>query len=210
MDAEARVYVVDDDPAVRQGIVVLLESAGYVVWAFDSAESFLCGYRHHVPACLITDIRMPGMDGLELQQRLLCEERTAPPVIVLSGHADVPAAVRALKAGAVDFIEKPFQPSVLVARVSEALADHARRYERDASAAAVERRVAELTGREREVLDRVVAGDSNKVIAATLRISERTVEVHRARMMQKMGSRSVAELARMVYALRGGRGEPLR
>lgn len=199
MSAGPRVFVVDDDDAVRDGLRMLLESAGMEVADFPDAESFLDGCPADAHGCLVTDIRMPGSSGLELQSQL-AERGIRLPVIMLTAHADVPAAVRSLKAGAVDFLEKPYQPEHLLAQVRHAMDidTERRRWEADA-----ERRNAlleRLTPREREVILRVADGDSNKVIAAELGISERTVELHRGRAMHKLEVRSVAELVQMLAA----------
>ncbi len=194
---EPTVHVVDDDLAVRSALALLLRAEGLAVRAYADAASFLAGCDPSAPGCVVADLDMPGMSGLELQERLL--ERGSPlPVIILTGHGDVPAAVRALKRGAVDFVEKPYDPGALIATIREALERDRRRRASAAEAARVAARAAALTPREREVMERVAAGAASKVIAAELAISERTVELHRARMMRKMGARSLAELVRMV------------
>ena len=187
---EAAVFVVDDDPAVRDSIAMFIRAEGLEVRTFDSARSLLAEWERCKPGCLIVDLRLPGASGLDLQERLAGDDN-APPIIFLTGYGTVPAAVRALKAGAMDFLEKPFDPAVLLALVREALA-------RDRARRADIRRLDALTRREREVLGKVVEGDTNKVVAANLGISVRTVELHRARGMRKLGVRSVAELVRLM------------
>ena len=190
MSEEPVVFVVDDDPALRDSIALLARAEGLAVRTFDSARSFLDAWDRAEPGCLIVDLRMPGLSGLDLQERL-AGDPDAPPIIFLTGYGTVPAAVRALKAGAMDFLEKPFDPATLLARVRDALACDRRRRS-DA------RRLAALTRREREVLEQVASGKPNKVIAAGLGISERTVEQHRAHGLRKIGLRSVAELVRLM------------
>ena len=188
--SDAVVSVIDDDPAVRDSIAMLVRTEGLAVRTFDSARSFLAAWDPREPGCLVVDLRLPGPSGLDLQQRLAAEG-DAPPIIFLSGYGTVPAAVRALKAGAIDFLEKPFDPATLLARIHEALAlDRIRRSRI--------RRLDALTRREREILEQVKEGDTNKVIAANLGISVRTVELHRARGMRKIGIRSVAELVQLM------------
>ena len=189
MSGDPVVFVVDDDPAVRDSIAMLVRAEGLAARTFDSAGSFLAAWDRGEPGCLVVDLRMPGLSGLALQERLAGAD-DAPPMIFLTGYGTVPAAVRALKAGAMDFLEKPFAAATLLSRVREALAsDRERRSEI--------RRLDTLTRREREILECVADGSTNKVIAANLGISVRTVELHRARGMQKLGVRSVAELVRM-------------
>lgn len=190
VSGEPVVFVVDDDPALRDSIALLVRAEGLAARTFDSARSFLDAWDRTEPGCLIVDLRMPGLSGLDLQERL-AGDGDAPPIIFLTGYGTVPAAVRALKAGAMDFLEKPFDPDTLLARVRDALACDRRRRS-DA------RRLAALTRREREVLEQVAGGKPNKVIAAGLGISERTVEQHRAHGLRKIGLRSVAELVRLM------------
>jgi two-component system, LuxR family, response regulator FixJ len=193
------VHVVDDDEAVRDSVGLLLESAGFPVRTYESATAFLKSVSGESIGCVLTDVRMPELDGLELQRRLAGIGVTLP-VIVMTGHGDVPIAVEALKAGAADFLEKPFDDAQLLAAVSSALASGQRARDEAAVVAAIAIRLASLTPREREVLDRLVLGQPNKTIAYDLGSSPRTVEVHRARVMEKMGARSLAELVRMVIA----------
>lgn len=196
----ALVHVVDDDEAVRDSLGVLLQSAGFSVRTYDSAAALLKALPRGGAGCVLTDVRMPEIDGLALQRRL-SELGVRLPVIVMTGHGDVPIAVGALKAGAADFLEKPFDDAQLLAAVSAALAASRRSREEQTAIADIAERVASLTPREREVLDRLVEGQANKTIAYGLGSSPRTVEVHRARVMEKMGARSLADLVRMTLAL---------
>jgi two-component system response regulator FixJ len=191
------IYVVDDDEAVRDALGMLLRSVGLEAVLFPSAVDFLDGYDAERHSCLVADIRMPGLSGLELQQRLN-EEHAGVPIIFITGHGDVPMAVTAMKAGAADFIQKPFRDQELLDRIHKALRqDRERRVER-AKEKAVRERLALLTPRETEVMHRVVKGQANKVIALDLGVSQRTVELHRARVMRKLKMRSVAELVQAV------------
>ena len=197
MSAEITVFVVDDDQAVRESLALLVHSVGLEAETFASARDFLDSYRPDRRGCLVTDIRMPGMSGLELQEQLSADGYHIP-VIVLTGFGDVPAAVRALKGGAVDFVQKPFNPQALLDLVQQAIAKDAEIRELADQEAAVAERMSLLTPREHEVMTLVVVGKANKVIAIELSISERTVELHRGRIMKKMQARSLAELMRMV------------
>lgn len=187
-------YLIDDDEAIRDALTWLLGSRGIQSRCWDSAEAFLADYRTEMSGCLILDMRMVGMTGLELFDRLL-EQRCAMPVIFLTGHADVPLAVAALKRGAFDFIEKPFNDNELADRVIEALRLEDQRRCRSADRLRIEERLATLTEREHAVMERILAGKLNKVIADELQIAMRTVEAHRARIFEKMGVRSAVELA---------------
>ena len=190
------VYVVDDDEAVRDSLQWLLEGKDYRVRCFESAEAFLARYDPREVACLIADIRMHGMTGLELQDKLI--ERHSPlPIVFITGHGDVPMAVDTMKKGALDFIQKPFDESALVS-VVERMLEHARTAFTDQQQAATrEALLAKLTGRESQVLERIVAGRLNKQIADDLGISIKTVEAHRANIMEKMGANTVADLLRI-------------
>jgi two-component system, LuxR family, response regulator FixJ len=199
MHADRLIYVVDDDEAVRDSLSLLLETRGHTVRSFASAPEFLAAAPTLRPGVLISDIRMPEMDGLELQNRL-AERGLSFPLIVITGHGDVPLAVQAMKAGALDFIEKPFAAEAMIQAVSAALARLAEPSEEDPLTAAASARLALLTPREREVLDGLLAGLPNKSIAYDLAISPRTVEIHRARVMDKMGARSLSELVRLSLA----------
>jgi FixJ family two-component response regulator len=196
LDGTPVVFVVDDDPAMRDSLRWLIESTGVQVETFADAQTFLARIRPEVPGCLVLDVRMPGMSGLDLQSEL-ARRGIGLPTIVVTGHAEVPMAVRAVKAGAIDFIEKPFSDQLLLDRVRQGIEmDRLARHGR-AQRADVLRRLSLLTQREREVLDLVVAGRANKEIAAALRLSPKTVEVHRAHVMEKMQASSVAELVRL-------------
>jgi two-component system, LuxR family, response regulator FixJ len=199
VSAEQLVYVVDDDEAVRESLSALLDARSYTVRTFALARHFLDAAPTLRPGCLIADIRMPEMDGLELQHRL-SERSFNFPLIVITGHGDVALAVRAMKAGALDFIEKPFAAEAIIASVDAALARLDQSSEGDPLAAVAAARLALLSPREREVLQGLLAGLPNKSIAYDLAISPRTVEIHRARVMDKMGARSLSELIRMSLA----------
>lgn len=201
MAPERLVYVVDDDEAVRDSLSALLEAKGYTVGTFASARDFLAVAATLRAGVLVADIRMPEMDGLELQQRLI-ERELRYPLIVVTGHGDVPLAVRAMKAGAVDFIEKPFAAEVMLDSVAAALARSATREAtaKDPISVNAASRLADLSPREHQVLQGLLSGLPNKSIAYDLSISPRTVEIHRARVMDKMGARSLSELIRMSLA----------
>jgi two-component system response regulator FixJ len=200
MLSEPTVFVVDDDPAVRDSLHWLLQSVDLAVETYATGEEFLQVYDPARPGCLVLDVRMPGMGGLRLQEELAAR-RIALPVIILTGYAEVQTAVRALKTGAFDFIEKPYSDEVLLDRIHRAI--DADRQTREAAAlrAEVAARFASLTPREREVMELVTAGKANKVIASDLGLSPKTVEVHRAAVMDKMGADSVAELVRLELLL---------
>jgi two-component system response regulator FixJ len=188
--ADRLVFIVDDDEAVRDSLELLLESAGHAVRAFEAAPDALEACRARLPACIITDVRMPDMDGLEFQEKLAAGGLHVP-VIVITGHADVPLAVRAMKAGAVDFIEKPFGDDAILASIEAAF-----KHRPQTTDPALLSRLESLTPREREVLELLVIGHPNKVIAHRLDISPRTVEIHRAHVMDKMKAKSLPELVR--------------
>ncbi len=194
------VHVVDDDASVRDSLSLLLESAGFAVRAYDSAPAFLRAASDRQTGCVLTDVQMPELNGLELQRRM-SEFGIRLPVIVMTGHGDVPIAVEALKDGALDFLEKPFEEEHLLQAVKEAIAVSQREHDEAAAVADIATRLATLTPREREVLDHLIAGKPNKTIAYDLGSSPRTVEVHRARVMEKMAARSLPELVRMTLAL---------
>lgn len=195
------VYIVDDDAAVRQSLALLVRSVGLQAESFESGSAFLAAYDPEMSGCLVVDIRMPGLSGLDLQQAL--KERDCQlPIVFITGHADVAMAVRAMRAGALDFIEKPFRDQELLDRINQALAlDETRRAAR-AEVATIRAQLAGLTPREREVMERIVQGQANKVIAIQLGLSERTVEIHRAKVMAKTGVRSLAELVSLVARIR--------
>ena len=203
MAEPAAVHVIDDDEAVRHSLEFLLDCAGIPVRTYESGLAFLKVVGDLRSGCILTDLRMPDLDGLALQHKLL-QMGIRLPIIVMTGHGDVPIAVQALKAGAADFIEKPFEDEVLVAAVRSALDASLRSQEREKEAEEIAARLATLTPRERQVLDRLVAGQPNKTIAFDLGASPRTVEVHRARVMEKMGARSFSELVRMAVSVGAG------
>lgn len=197
MEAEPIVFVVDDDPAICESLANLLESRGLRVRTYPSAEEFLAAYDPRQPGCAVLDVRLRGMSGLELQA-CLARDGNSLPIIILTGHGDIPMAVRAAKAGAVDFLEKPVNDEVLLQRIHLALEQERhtrsdRRWDHE-----VANRVADLTPREREVMDLIVAGLPNKQVAIRLNITEKTVEVHRRRVLQKMGVHSAVDLVRLV------------
>jgi FixJ family two-component response regulator len=197
------VFVVDDDPAMRDSLRWLIESTGLLVETFADAQAFLARIGPELPGCLILDVRMPGMSGIDLQTEL-ARRGIGLPTIVVTGHAEVPMAVRAVKAGAIDFIEKPFSDQLLLDRVRQGIDMDRRERDGRARRGEVLRRMGLLTQREREVLDLVVAGKPNKEIAATLHLSPKTVEVHRAHVMEKMQASSVAELVRLSLFAQAG------
>ena len=196
------VHVVDDDADVRQSLAFLLSTAGHAVRVYDSAIAFLDAADGAQEGCLVTDIRMPGMDGLELQRRLKAMG-LGLPVIVITGHGDIQLAVEAMKAGAVDFIEKPFNDEALLGAIDFALARHVKNVQHEAQIAGIRNRLKSLTEREQQVLGGLVAGNPNKIIAYDLGISARTVEVYRANVMTKMQADSLSELVRMVLLEQG-------
>lgn len=198
MTATTAVHVVDDDAAVRNSLRLLLEASGFAVETHASATAFLAA-APGLAGCVLTDVRMPEMDGLDLQRRLR-EHGVSLPVIVMTGQGDIPVAVQAMKAGAVDFLEKPLDLDRLLAAVRGALAQSRRLREASLTAAEAAGRLAALTPREREVLDLLVEGRPNKGIANALGASPRTIEVHRARIMEKLQARSLPELVRLTLA----------
>jgi len=195
------VHVVDDDAAIRDSLDWLFRSRGLTVRAWESGEAFLAAWTPETRGCVVLDVRMGGMSGLDVLDRLE-ELGSVLPVVVLTGHGDVPVAVQSLKKGAVDFLEKPFDGAALVERVFAALELEARRHATAAAARAVEERLASLSAREREVMDKMLDGLLNKQIADDLGIAMRTVEVHRARILEKFGVRSAVELAGRLADLR--------
>jgi two-component system response regulator FixJ len=190
------VFVVDDDPAMRASLRWLIESVGLSVRTYATAQEFLGCYEPGVPGCLVLDVRMPGMSGLDLQAELAARQINLP-VLIITGYAEVPVAVRAMKAGAFDFIEKPFSDQTLLDRIRKAIAIDRKARRAQEERAQVRKRMTQLTPREHDVMERVVEGSSNKVIAGELNVSAKTVEVHRKRVMEKMGAHSLAELIRL-------------
>jgi FixJ family two-component response regulator len=199
---EPTVFVVDDEAAVRSSLRWLLESIKLKVEAFDSAENFLSSMTADRPGCIVLDVRMPGMSGPELMD-VLVERHVTTPIIFLSAHGDVPLAVRTIKGGAVDFLQKPYNNQQFLERVRQALELDAKNRERRKVHGDTASRIEALSAREREILDLVVEGSSNKVIGRALGISYKTVEAHRARLMRKMGVSSFAELMQTVLSFRG-------
>jgi two-component system response regulator FixJ len=203
MNKNPIVMVVDDDGGVRNAMRALLKSVGLNSQLFSSAQEFLAGYDPHQPGCLLLDIRMPGMSGMDLQQELNLRGAFIP-VIFMSGHADIPMAVEAMQHGAFDVLQKPFRDQELLDRIQRAIAQDAERRVALGEQTRVKAHLESLTDREREVLDLLTLGKQNKVIAQELGVSPRTIEIHRARVMEKMGAQSVAELVRMMLDLGHG------
>jgi two-component system response regulator FixJ len=203
MTPQPVVHVVDDDGAIRDALVLLLEAAGHTARAHADGSDFLRDLDPVQPGCVVADVRMPGLSGLDVQ-RALRERRVDLPVIIITGHADVAMAVQALKAGAADFIEKPFDEDVLLSAVGRALDSGARAFRERRQQDDIIARAATLTPREREVMELVVQGLPNKAVAVELSISSRTVEIHRGRVMEKMGASSLSDLVRMALRLEEG------
>jgi len=199
-DPDSIVFVIDDDRSVREAIESLIRSVGLTVNTFASAQEFKASNRPNVPSCLVLDVRMPGLSGLDLQRELV-DGGMRIPVIFITGHGDIPMSVRAMKAGAVEFLTKPFRDQDLLDAISAAIeSDRARRLQ-SGEIAELQSRFGQLTPREREVMDLVVAGLLNKQIAMNLKISEITVKLHRHQVMEKMKAQSLAELVRMAERL---------
>ena len=194
-DVEQRVFIVDDDEAVRDSITLLLDTLSIPSIAFPSANDFLDAYDESLVGCLVLDIRMPGMNGLELQDRLDAMDAHIP-IVFVTGHGDIPMAVEAMKKGAIDFIRKPFRDQELIDRIQQAFSLEAVERAGRATIDDAKRRRDRLTPREGEVFERVASGQSNKVVAIELGISERTVEIHRSNVMEKMEARTLADLVR--------------
>jgi FixJ family two-component response regulator len=206
-EASAIVFVVDDDPSVRSALGRLLRSAGLRVEAFDSAEELLRRPTPDVPCCVVLDVFIPGPDGLDVQQAL-AQRPASPPIVFITGHGDIPLSVRAMKAGAVDFLPKPFDNQDLLAAVRSALARHRQALRARAELSALRTRVESLSPREREVMGFVVSGMLNKQIGHHLGVSEKTIKAHRGRVMEKMRARSLPDLVRM--AEKAGVQAPVR
>jgi len=196
------IYIVDDDDGMRRALTLLMTTVGYQATAFARPSEFLAKYDPNQPSCLVLDVRMPEMSGLELQQQL---NRTGSmvPVILITGHGDVPMAVQAMKDGAFDFLQKPFRDQDLLDRINAAIKQDVQNRDSVNRLADLRQRADSLTPREREVMAQVVDGKANKVVAIDLGLSERTVEIHRANVMEKMGARSVAHLVKMHLMLGG-------
>lgn len=197
MSAEPAVHIIDDDAAVRDSLAFLLSTAGVTAETYESATAFFDGHANADVGCIVTDIRMPDMSGLDLLRRVK-EINPSLPVIVITGHGDVPLAVEAMKLGAADFIEKPFEDEAMLAAISAALDRNRQRERAEAKIVELKARLESLSAREREVLEGLVAGNPNKTIAYDLGISPRTVEVYRANVMTKMQAATLSELVRMV------------
>ena len=202
-ETEQTVYIVEDDEAVRDSLSMLLRSEGLAVQGYERATRFLEDWHPAMQGCMVLDIRMPEMDGMALQDELI-ERGSTLPIIFVTGHGDVPLAVEAMRKGAVDFIEKPYREDQLMDKIRGALAADAEQQQGREQKRVIEQRLDQLTPREREIMDRMVAGQANKVIAIELDISQRTVEIHRSRVMHKMGTHSLAQLVRMVMSVRDG------
>jgi len=199
--AEPVIHVIDDDEAMRESLDYLLDAASLAVRTYESADEFVKNLQTLEPGCIVTDVRMPGMNGLELV-RLLAERRVKHPVIVITGHGDIALAVEAMRAGAVNFLEKPFEEETFLGAIRSALAEESRLQEDQAEKQRLAAVFEALSPRERDVLEGVIEGKMNKVIAYELGISPRTVEVYRANMMSKTGARGLSELVRMVMSAR--------
>ncbi|MCB4860409.1 response regulator [Sphingobium sp. PNB] len=207
MTERRMIHIVDDEEAIRRSAGFMLKTSGFSVATYPSGVAFLREVRHAEPGCILLDVRMPEMDGLEVQQALL-ERGVAMPVIILTGHGDISIAVRAMKAGAVEFIEKPFEKAILLDAISiafERLDDTGKRAARASDAAVM---ISALTGREQDVLKGLAEGLPNKTIAYDLGISPRTVEVHRANLMTKLGVRSLSDALRIAFAANLGNHGP--
>ncbi|MEX0709032.1 MAG: response regulator transcription factor [Woeseia sp.] len=199
------VFVIDDDQSIRHAMELLMRSVGMTCRIFHSAGDFLDVYSPDLSGCLVLDIRMPGISGLELQDKL-ANLGSSLPIIFITGYGDVPMAVEAMQKGAFDFLEKPFRDQELLERIGAAMEADSMQRAQEHQAQAVQQRVARLTKREREVLELVITGKPNKIIAHELDVSQRTVEIHRARVMEKMEAGSLAELVRMYLAITGRSG----
>ena len=193
---EPTVFIVDDDEAIRDSLQMLMSSVGLESACYASAQEFLTDYDPDQPGCLVLDVRMPGMSGIDLQERLVAMQSILP-IIFITGHGEVPMAVHAMRAGAVDFVQKPFSEQALLDQIHRAVEQDSKSRALLGRRDAIVERVASLTPRERQVMGMVIDGMANKVIAIDLGVSERTVEIHRARVMQKMGAESLPHLVRM-------------
>lgn len=198
MPTEKLVHIVDDDDSVRRSVAFMLKHAGYRVESYASGVEFLKEARHAERGCVLLDVRMPEMDGLEVQQEMAVRGIDMP-VVILTGHGDVGVAVKAMRAGAINFIEKPYAKEALLAAIEEAYGRLDRQHDKDLKANEAQVRLASLTGRERDVLNGLVAGNPNKTIAYDLGISPRTVEIYRANVMEKLRARSLSEALRIAF-----------
>ena len=197
MRSDGAIYIVDDDEAIRDSLNLLMESVGLNATCFASANAFLDGYDASKPGCLILDVRMPDISGLDLQ-RILNERQIQIPIVIITGHGDVPIAVRAMKAGAMDVLEKPFNDQALLDAITNAVTKSNEAFEEQNSRAKLKNRAQHLSPREREIMDLLILGKGSKKIAAQLGISPKTVDVHRIHIMEKMEVKSIVELARLV------------
>ncbi|WP_198263154.1 response regulator transcription factor [sulfur-oxidizing endosymbiont of Gigantopelta aegis] len=198
---EQTVFVVDDEPDVRAALRLLIKSVGYQVECFESADSFFAQFETERKGCLILDVRMPGMSGMELQDKLSSLD-TLLPIIMISGHGEIPMAVKAVQNGAVDFLQKPFSDQQLLDRISQAMSLNTVRHDEYSIRKDAQDKYVSLTPREREIFTEVVSGKLNKVIAYELNISTRTVEIHRAKAMEKMAARNLSELINLANLLK--------
>jgi two-component system response regulator FixJ len=200
MPSEPIVHIVDDDSAIRSSLSILMKSVGFDSRAYASAEAFLDQADFERQGCLVVDVRMHGMSGIELQQ-LLNERGSKLPVIIITGHGDVPMAVQAMKAGAVDFLEKPYDNELLITRIRQCLREISNEQDRESKVAKAKSRLAQLTPRELEVMNLLVAGKHNKAIADDLDISVRTAEAHRAKVMKKLHADSLSDIVRIALLM---------
>jgi len=200
-EVPAVVFIVDDDDAVRESLEFLMKSIDQPAESFSSAKEFLNAYQAEKPGCLLLDIRMPGMSGIELQDELRKRD-VHIPIIFITGHGDVPMAVKAIQEGAADFIQKPFRDQELIDRIREVLVDDSQHRADLTERNEILHRMSTLTEREKEVMEQVVVGKANKVVAIDLSVSQRTVEIHRANVMEKMKAKSLAQLVRLVMRAR--------
>jgi two-component system response regulator TtrR len=203
---QATVFVIDDDPAIRDSMRWLIEAAGFNVKIYASAREFLKKLSPSQRGCLVLDVRMPEINGLELQ-KLLSEKNNPLPIIFISAHGNVPDAVNALHEGAIDFLTKPFDSQLLLKRIQSSIDLDQKRYEAKQKQEEIAARLAQLTSRERQVMDLIVRGKANKVVAAELGISTKTVEIHRARVMEKLKVRNLADLIYLTHSLEDEKGE---
>ena len=201
MSQEVTVFIVDDDEEVRDALQLLMQSIGLHSKTYDSAQSYLDSFDAQMPGCLVLDVRMKGMSGLALQSHL-ASFTLHPPIIIITGHGDISMAVQAVQAGAVDFLEKPFNEQALLESIYRAIEMDAEQRGEASKTAEIQERIERLTQREKEVMEEVVAGKRNKVIAYDLNISQSTVEAHRAKVMEKMEASSLSDLMRMIFSVK--------
>jgi len=209
MESNGTVFVVDDDPEIRRSLTRLLEEVDLPIETYDNAQEFLEAYDPSRQGCLVLDVRMPGMDGITLHKTLQ-EKGITIPVIIITGHGDIPMGVEAVQRGALDFVEKPFRAQPLLERINQALAQDAETHRRQAKKEAIAARVALLTPRQSQVMALMVSGETAKTTAATLGLSVKTVDYHRAKIMEAMQARNVVDLARMVQVIENDQAPPLQ